>query len=75
MLVPVRDEALDFASQVSDGIEGAAADGFVGDVPEPALDLVEPRGVRGCVMNVEARTAREPGFDLGMFVRAVVVNY
>ena len=41
---------------------------------KPALDLIEPGGVSRCVVNVEAWSAREPDFDLGVFVGAIVVN-
>lgn len=54
MLVPVLDEALDLAAQVSNGVERATTDGFLCDVSEPTFDLIEPRGVSRCVVNVEA---------------------
>ena len=55
-------------------IERAAADGALGDEREPAFDLVEPGGVGGREVNVEARTACEPSSDLGMLVGGVVVD-
>ena len=65
--------AFDAPDQVRHALEGAATDGLLGDQSEPALDLIEPRGVGRRVVQVVARVAREPGAHLGMLVRAVVV--
>ena len=46
VLVPMIDEALDLATQVSYGADGGAANGFLRDVPEPTLNLIEPRRIR-----------------------------
>ena len=40
-----RDEVIDALHELFDAGERAAADGFVGDQREEALDLVEPRAV------------------------------
>lgn len=45
----------------------------MGDEPEPALDLVDPGGVGWRVVDVVSLTPGQPGFDLGMLVRGVVV--
>ncbi len=45
-----------------------------GDEAEPDLHLVQPGGVRGRVVNVNARVARQPGFDLGVLVGGIVVG-
>jgi len=74
MLVPIGDEAFDLAAQVGDRGEGAAADRALSNQAEPALDLVQPGGIGGCVMQVKTRATREPGFDFGVFVRAVVID-
>ena len=54
--------------------KGAVADGPLGDEVEPALDLVEPRGIGGGEMKVIAGPGREPALDLDRLVGAVVVN-
>lgn len=64
----------DFGDQLLDAGERAATDGLLGDDAKPALDLVDPRGVGRGVVHMEARSPREPGLDLGMFVRGVVVD-
>jgi len=69
-----EDEVVDFLDEVGSGNERAAADGALGDESEEAFDLVEPRGVAGREVNVPARTACEPGSDLGMLVGGVVVD-
>ena len=46
----------------------------MGDDAEPAFDLVEPRGVGGCVVDGVSRAPCEPGFDLGVLVSGVVVG-
>jgi hypothetical protein len=48
-------EAVDCGDDVLDAFEASAADGMLGDESEPALDLIEPGGVSGRVMDVEAR--------------------
>ena len=68
------DEAVDLLGQFFDAGEGAAPDGFLGDDAEPALDLIEPRGIGRCEVDVVARAFGEPGFDLGVFVGGVVVE-
>ena len=40
-VVVVSDEELDFADELGDAGEGAAADGHLGDDAEPAFDLVD----------------------------------
>src|SRR6516162_11531331 len=72
--VIVNHIVVDLLHQFFDVAEGAAPDLVLRDEPEPALDLVEPAGVSGRVMNVVARVACQPGLDLGMLVRAVVVG-
>lgn len=45
-----------------------------GQVTKEALHHVEPRGTRGSKVQMKARMPFEPGFDLGMFVRGVVIQ-
>ncbi len=68
------EELVDRGDQVGDAVEDAAADRFVGQLAEPALDEVEP-GARGRgEVEVEAGVFGEPGVDVGVFVGAVVVE-
>lgn len=67
-------ESVDLARQLLDSGERATADGLPRDEPEPALDLVDPRGVGGCVMHVVTGPAGQPRLHLGMLVGGVVVN-
>jgi hypothetical protein len=73
-LVVVGDEGVDLGDQVAHRAERAAADRLGADVGEEALDQVEPRAVGGDEVQVPARPGREPGLDLGMLVRGVVVE-
>ena len=66
--------SVDLAHQFTHAAKRTATNRLLGDEREPALDLVKPAGVSGRVMNVIARAAGEPGFDLGMFVGGVVVG-
>ena len=70
----LRHEVVDLPGQLLDAGERAPTDGLLRDQPEPALDLVQPRGVGRRVMHVVARPPGQPGPDLGMLVRAVVVD-
>jgi hypothetical protein len=74
MLIPVGDEARDLTAQIGDRGEGAAADRALRDQAEPALNLVQPGGIGGCVMQVKTRMTCEPCFDFRVFVRAVVID-
>ena len=55
-------------------LEGAAPDAFVGDLAEPALHQVQPRGAGGDEMQVETRMAAQPAGHARVFVRAVVID-
>src|SRR5512145_2319800 len=65
---------LDFANQLTDASEGAAANRLVGDQRKEALDEIEPGRVRGHEVHVPARPCGKPSLDSGMLVRAVVVQ-
>ena len=55
VLVCRVDVVEDGALQLLGGAMDAAPDLFVGQQPEPALDLVEPGGAGGCEMGLPAR--------------------
>ena len=65
---------IDLLHQLLDAAEGTAPDCLLRDESEPTLDLIEPAGVSGRVMNVVALMTCKPSFNFGMFVRAVVVG-
>ena len=67
-------EAVDVADKLAHAAEATAADRLLGDQSKPARHLIKPAGVSGRVVNVEARMARNPGRDPGMFVGGVVVG-
>ena len=68
------DEAFDLVDELFDVGEGSTADRFLSDDAEPAFDLIEPRRIGRCVVNVIARPPRQPGFHFGVFVGGVVVD-
>ena len=53
--VVVLDELVDACDQFAHAAEAAAPDGLLGDQSEPALHLIEPRGIGRGVVDVEAR--------------------
>ena len=65
---------VDYADLFAHAAKRTAPDRVLGNECEPALDLVKPTGVGRRVVDVEARVAREPGFDPRMFVGGVVVR-
>jgi hypothetical protein len=74
VLIVVFDKFADLAFEIWDGLERAATDGALRDQPEPTLHLIEPRGVSGSEVNVEAQTASEPSLDASVPVSAVVID-
>ncbi len=48
------DEVVDSGDQVFDAPETTSSNRLLGDEPEPTLDLIEPGGVGGSVVDVEA---------------------
>ena len=53
MLIVVLHEVIDLVDELLDVGERSAADGLLGDEPEPPLDLVDPGGVgRGVMLEV-----------------------
>src|SRR6266446_9892255 len=73
-IVVSGDELLDGCDQIGNTREDSATDALVGQFTKPAFDEVEPgRRGRGEVQ-VEARMLGQPGLDLRMLVRPVVVE-
>ena len=74
IVVGFAQEPVDGGLQIDDQAEDAALQSPFGELGEEALDGIEP-GCRGRgVVEDEARMALEPGADLGMLVRGVVVE-
>lgn len=65
----------DGLAQVGDGAEIAAADRLVGNLGEPAFDLVEPGTVRGNEVQMEPGMARQPAAHRRSLVGGVVVEH
>src|SRR4029077_18077015 len=59
--------------QVDDGVERAAADSLVGNQSKPTFDLIEPGAVSGREVQMEARTARQPGAHPRMLMGRIVI--
>lgn len=55
-----RYESIDAPGQLATGTKGATADRALRDQVEPSLDLIEPRGIGRCEVNVIARPASKP---------------
>jgi len=55
--------------------ESATSYRSLGDEVEPDFNLVEPRGIGRCVMDVPSFMNCQPAPDLGMFVSGIVVDY
>ena len=68
------DEFLNGGDQLRNVLEGAAADAFVGQFPEPTFDNVQPRAARRREVHVEPRMTRQPTPHLLVFVRGVIVH-
>ena len=74
MIVVLGQVAVDGGLKVDDRSEDTAPDALAGEFREKAFDGIEPgAGLRGEVER-PARMPGEPGFDLGMFVGAVIVE-
>lgn len=74
MEVVVMDEGVDALDELFNGGEGAAPDRLLGNVAEPALDLIEPGRGGGREVDVVARTLGEPSANLRVLVGGVVVD-
>ena len=67
------DKLTDLALEISDGVQGAAANRLATDQGGPTLDLIEAGAMGRGEVQVKARPTRQPGAHLGVLVRAVVV--
>jgi len=65
---------LDFADQLLDAGDVAAADRPLRDDSKPTLHLVKPGGVGGGVVDRETGPLGQPGADFGVLMRGVVVD-
>ena len=70
----MRDEAFDAANQLTHRAERTTLDGALGNEPEPALDLIEPRGIGGREVQVKPRMPDQPSFHLRVLGHGVVVE-
>ena len=67
-------ESVDVFAQLFDAFKSAAADGSLGDDAKPSFNLIEPRSIGGSKVDVVTWTGRNPAFDLGVLVSAVIVD-
>ena len=67
-------EAVDGGLEIGDAVEHAAFEPTPGQLGEEALDRVEPGGGGRGEVEMKARVPPEPGADLVMFVRGVIVH-
>jgi len=74
VIVGFLQEAVDGGLEIDNRAEGAAFKAAFGQFGEEALDRIEPRGRGRGVMEDKAGVPVEPGADLGMLVRGVVVE-
>jgi len=65
---------MDRLDQIGDAFENTATDPFVSNLPEPALDQIQPGTGCGNKMQIEPWMPFEPGFDSRMLVGAVIVD-
>src|SRR5687767_7360798 len=74
VVVVVRDELVDALDKLLHAGERASTDCLVSDQREEAFDLIEPGTVGRDEMHMPARPSCQPGLDLRMTVRGVVVD-
>ena len=67
-------EVVDTLNELFDAGERAAADSFVSNQGEEALNLIQPRAVCRDEVHVPTRACCQPRLDLRMTVSGVVVN-
>ena len=75
IVVVVGDEALDMGDQFRHAAERRALEGFPGQDREPDFDLVQPRRVRRCVMELHVRVPRQPHVPLWLVGGQVVQDH
>jgi len=64
----------DFCDQVFNTLERSTTNGPLCNNIKPDFDLIEPRSIRGCIVNLVTRMCREPSFNRGMFMGGVIVD-
>lgn len=69
------DVGLDAFDELAYPAERSAPNRLLRDESEPPLDLVEPGGVRRSEVHVETRPPGQPGLDLSVLMRGVVVEH
>lgn len=65
---------INLGDQLLDTAEGPATNSLLRDPTEPELHLIEPGGVRWRVVDVIAGPQAQPGTDLRMFMRGIVID-
>lgn len=73
-MVVALNELLDVLNEFTYRAKRTTADSATGDQSEPALDLIQPRAVRGREVPVVARAPGEPDAHAGVFRGAVIVE-
>jgi hypothetical protein len=74
MAVVMRHIIFDGARQIRETAERASTNAFACDVRKPAFDEVQPRGAGRYEVAMVSRMGGEPGLDLRVRVRAVVIE-
>src|SRR3974377_1326389 len=74
VIVGFLQEAVDGGLETDNRAEGTAFEAALGQFGEEALDRIEPRGRGRGVMEDKAGVPVEPGANLGVLVRGVVVE-
>ena len=74
VLVVDPDEIFDCRDEFRDAAENPATNAFARDLCEPSLHQVQPGRTGRRKMKVETGMLSQPRFDLGVVVRAVVVQ-
>ena len=69
------DEPADVFFELSRAEVRSALDHLLGEVSEPALDLVEPRAIGRREVEVEPRMPGKPALDSRCLVRRVVIHH
>ena len=72
--VPFGGVAFDSRDEVFDLAERVTPDGLTGNDVGPSFPLVGPQGLGWGVVNVKSWPPCQPRLDLGMLVRAVIVD-
>src|SRR5271157_5321605 len=74
IFIPGRQELPDRGDELVDAVKRTAADPLAGQFRKPAFHQVQPTATGRHIVDHKAGMFLEPGFDLGMPVRTVVVH-